>query len=593
MIEKFKRLRKDTVRKFLQREGTAPQVYSMRFKGMGSLMPDNDVYLYASEDEVALVAIDAGKPGRPLDELADEEPFCGDAPMYFTESSHRVSPVWRMAMTCELLRRRIRSEAGHDLKMWGVVLTASNIINYDVMLPIWKDMQVSLLPQMGDLPNWSIPVNNDEDLMLSLPHLLFFARPAFSHDEVETVKKYFADRFQEKFAPEHTVIMPDNDEDDDEDDDDEEKKMLHEEFGKMLEKLADQPYEDEDSDDDDDDLSAPDGGETTDDADAKGDAGCSTLFDDSADDFDFDEPNPATAGLLPPEQPLRVKLLKPIKEPWAELDKMVGCADVKRNVRELMAFSRYNTMMRQLNPGGKQHTVSLHSLFFGRPGTGKTTVCKIYGSLLRQAGMLSSGHVVVCNRGTFVGNNWGDEEKNVWAVLKKARGGVLMIDEAYLLCSSHPNDPGRFVVPLLMDVLADERQRDIAVVLCGYKEQMKRLIEINPGLESRFPNRFDFHDFTVDELLTITQRRIKEYGYRFTRSAWAKYKTVVDNAYGVRDAETWGNARFVANLLEHIYVRHAQRCIKMKEPDTAAFCTITAADVETIDVPRQKSRIGF
>ena len=105
-------------------------------------------------------------------------------------------------------------------------------------------------------------------------------------------------------------------------------------------------------------------------------------------------------------------------------------------------------------------------------------------------------------------------------VLEMAKGGVLMIDEAYLLNGKHDNDPGKLVIQLLMNILADETQRDIAVVLCGYKTQMLKLLDMNPGLQSRFPNRFEFQDFTIDELLEITQRRVRCFDYQFTTTAW-------------------------------------------------------------------------
>ena len=166
---------------------------------------------------------------------------------------------------------------------------------------------------------------------------------------------------------------------------------------------------------------------------------------------------------------VKVQILNPIKNARKELDRLVGCRDIKRRMDELLSLTRYNSMKREMCPDSKQHEVSLHSVFFGRPGTGKTTVCKIFGSLLHDVGALSKGHVVVCDRGTFIGTLWGDEERSMKQVLKMAQGGVLMIDEAYLLTSKNENDPGRLVIQLLMNVLADETQRDIAVVLCGYK----------------------------------------------------------------------------------------------------------------------------
>ena len=290
---------------------------------------------------------------------------------------------------------------------------------------------------------------------------------------------------------------------------------------------------------------------------------------------------------------VKVEILRPIPNPREELDKLVGCTDIKRRMDELVSLTRYNKMMRELFPNGKQHEVSLHSVFLGRPGTGKTTVCKIFGSLLRQAGALSKGHVVVCDRSTFIGTLWGDEERAMKQVLEMAKGGVLMVDEAYLLNGRHENDPGKLVIQLLMNILADETQRDIAVVLCGYKEPMMKLLESNPGLLSRFPNRFEFTDFTVEELLEITKRRIKDYDYQFTRPAWKKYSDMLTQAYRVRNPETWGNARFIANQLERIYIQHASRCVRQQPKNKSELLLLTPEDIIPIEIPRQKTKIGF
>lgn len=290
---------------------------------------------------------------------------------------------------------------------------------------------------------------------------------------------------------------------------------------------------------------------------------------------------------------VNVEILRPIANPREELDKLVGCEEIKRRMDELVALTNYNKLRLQAFPNSKQHVVSLHSVFFGRPGTGKTTVCKIYGSLLRQAGALSKGHVVVCDRGTFIGTLWGDEERAMRQVLEKAKGGVLMIDEAYLLNGKNDNDPGKIVIQLLMNVLADETQRDIAVVLCGYKDQMQKLLDMNPGLYSRFPNKFEFQDFTVDELLEITKSRVKDYEYEFTDGAWEKYSRMLANAYQVRDPQTWGNARFVANQLERIYIQHATRCVRQRSLEKQDLCMLTPEDIVPIEIPRQKTRIGF
>ena len=290
---------------------------------------------------------------------------------------------------------------------------------------------------------------------------------------------------------------------------------------------------------------------------------------------------------------VNVEILRLNQEPQLALLKLVGCDEIKRRMDELLSLGIYNNLMRKHFPDSKQHDISLHSIFYGRPGTGKTTVCKIYGALLHQAGVLSSGHVVVCDRSTFIGPLWGDEERALQKVLEIAKGGVLMIDEAYLLGGKSDRDPGRLVIQLLMNILADESQRDLAVVLCGYKEPMKQLLAVNPGLDSRFPNKFEFPDFSVEDLLRITLRRINEYNYEFTDQAWDKYCDILRKAYQQRDPETWGNARFVANQLDRIYIQHAARCVHHIPKDISQMRTITADDIQPIEVPKPKMRIGF
>ena len=290
---------------------------------------------------------------------------------------------------------------------------------------------------------------------------------------------------------------------------------------------------------------------------------------------------------------VNVEILRLNQEPQLALLNLVGCDEIKRRMDELLSLGIYNNLMRKHFPDSKQHDISLHSIFYGRPGTGKTTVCKIYGALLHQAGVLSSGHVVVCDRSTFIGPLWGDEERALQKVLEIAKGGVLMIDEAYLLGGKSDRDPGRLVIQLLMNILADESQRDIAVVLCGYKEPMKQLLAVNPGLDSRFPNKFEFPDFSVEDLLRITLRRIDEYNYEFTDQAWDKYCDILRKAYQQRDPDTWGNARFVANQLDRIYIQHAARCVHHIPKDISQMRTITADDIQPIEVPKPKMKIGF
>lgn len=292
---------------------------------------------------------------------------------------------------------------------------------------------------------------------------------------------------------------------------------------------------------------------------------------------------------------LRVEMLPLLENPEVELDKMLGCEEIRQQIEKLTALTRYNTELKKIAPDIPPHKVSLHAIFQGAPGTGKTTLCKIYAALLHQAGALSRGHVVVANRSTFIGTRWGDEEVAVAETLKAAKGGVLMIDEAYQLVTRHPNDPGRLILQLMMPMLADEQNRDIAVVLCGYRGLMQELLDQNEGLRSRFVNVFNFPEFSVQQLLEISRRRYSQYQYHFTRQAWIRYRAIIRKGYDQRDKKTWGNARFVANLLDEVYIHHAQRITGNNITDRRQFLTITAADIKPVTLPTSTMppKIGF
>lgn len=379
--------------------------------------------------------------------------------------------------------------------------------------------------------------------------------------------------------------------------------LLDDEFEKrLMEILMSHQDDNENDDDDEEDLDNDDDSDNHDELNEENDEDESSNDDNDKEDDDgeddtdhmFDE---FLSGMGEVSQnndmKVKVQILPPCKTPYKKLENLVGCADIKHRMEDLISLSRYNNMMDELFPGNKKHNVSLHSVFLGNPGTGKTTVCKIFGSLLHQAGVLSIGHVVVCDRSTFLGTLWGDEERALQQVLEKAEGGVLMIDEAYLFDSSNKNDPARMVIQQLMARLADETERDLAVVLCGYKEPMEKLLDSNPGLQSRFPNRFEFPDFTVDELCEITRRRVKEFMYEFTDTAWDKYRQLLANAYSQRDPKTWGNARFIANQLERIYVRHATRCVRHVPTDKQQMLMITPEDIQPLEMSKARRKIGF
>ncbi len=519
-------------------------VYSNRIKGFAPYLYNCDIYIYADSRNLVVVCVDCSKHRQK--QCYDESQNI-DMMIYKPGCEPRESTVWKLKETMEIIKSRLRKSQA-SLKVYSILLTEDTINNAFELEDDWEKNCIKVIDNCSHLKLRKAGVNSDDNL---------------------AGKVYFD-------------IVTDESIDTKPEPKDETEAEEYDEFEKMLYDLVNDHF-----DDDTEDIIG------------------STIKDYAAEDTaepPAEEPEPQE-----PETPttksetidqnlglsVDIEVLEPINNPREELDKLIGCGDIKRRMDELVALTTYNKTMQELFPNSKQHEVSLHSVFLGRPGTGKTTVCKIFGSLLHQAGALSKGHVVLCDRGTFIGTLWGDEERSVRQVLEKAKGGVLMIDEAYLLNSKNDNDPGKLVLQLLMNILADESQRDIAVVLCGYKDQMEKLLEMNPGLQSRFPNKFEFQDFSVDELLEITQTRIRDYDYSFTNQAWEKYRGILCQAYQVRDPQTWGNARFVANQLERIYMQHATRCVMQKPEDKQEWRQLTAEDIVPIEVARPKTKIGF
>ena len=520
-------------------------VYSNRIKGFAPYLYNCDIYIYADSINMVVVCVDSNKHRQK--QCYDETQNI-DMMIYEPGCEPRESTVWKLKETMEIMKGRLENALA-SLNVYGILITEDSINNAFELEDDWEKNHIKVISNCSHLNLRKAGVNDDDDLAGKV----YFDIVNDEKLDLKRTKKikseYGDDEEFEKAVRDFINGTYDYDEVDEEENDEEDE----EDFSAPTMPVPEEPAKEEPE-------ATPKQSETID----------------------------QNLGLS-----VNVKVLPPIDNPREELDKLVGCDDIKHRMDELVALTCYNRAMQEMFPNSKQHEVSLHSIFLGRPGTGKTTVCKIFGSLLHYTGALSKGHVVVCDRGTFIGTLWGDEERSLRQVIEKAMGGVLMIDEAYLLNGKNENDPGKLVIQLLMNILADETQRDIAIVLCGYKDQMLKLLDMNPGLQSRFPNKFEFQDFSVNELLEITKSRIKDYEYQFTDGAWEKYRNMMAQAYQVRDPQTWGNARFVANQLERIYIQHATRCVIEQPEGKQNWRLITPEDVVPIEVPRQKAKIGF
>lgn len=278
-----------------------------------------------------------------------------------------------------------------------------------------------------------------------------------------------------------------------------------------------------------------------------------------------------------------------------QLGNMVGLANVKSKIDLYIKLVSFHRM--RADNGISSKMPPLHALFLGSPGTGKTTVAELMGRLMKEAGVLSKGHVIVRERAQIVGRHYGDESEAMRKALEEAEGGVLFIDEAYSLYRENdPKDPGREAIETLLTALADPRRRDWMLILGGYEDKILRMFEMNPGLASRFPqsNRYRFDDYSAEELLEIAEGYCRDNAYAFSDGAREKLLCQLRSDVAGKD-ETFGNARHVLNLLEtEILPAMAGRVSAMADPTAEALTLILPEDIVIRPAARgRRPRLGF
>ena len=252
-------------------------------------------------------------------------------------------------------------------------------------------------------------------------------------------------------------------------------------------------------------------------------------------------------------------------EIMTRLDALTGLHEVKRQIREHAVYIRF-LQLRQDRGFEMDTGIDVHSVFIGNPGTGKTTVARMMGKLYKKMGLLSSGHTVVADRVDLVGEYIGQTAPKTREVIDRARGGVLFIDEAYALARSNDDgkDFGREVIEILVKEMSNG-EGDLAVIVAGYPEEMKRFLDSNTGLKSRFKHHYDFRDFLPQELSTIADYAAEQQGVHLTLAAKARIDEIITKAFRARD-RSFGNARYVHDLVEKAKVQMALRLMASPTP---------------------------
>ena len=265
-------------------------------------------------------------------------------------------------------------------------------------------------------------------------------------------------------------------------------------------------------------------------------------------------------------------------DPYQELDELIGLGSVKQEVRSLANFVK---LQKQREAQGlKTAKVSYHLVFYGSPGTGKTTVARIVGRIYKDLGVLKKGHTVETDRAGLCGEYVGKTGPKTDTVISKALDGVLFIDEAYSLVpeGGSGNDYGQEAISTILKRMEDYRDR-LVVIVAGYKDEMQRFIDSNPGLQSRFNRYIDFPDYSGTELVDIFKMYMKKNQYTLAPDAEEYLKEQFEYVVAHKD-RNFGNARFARNVFEKSIQQQANRLAGQTNLDKSRLTELTVEDLQ-------------
>ena len=267
-----------------------------------------------------------------------------------------------------------------------------------------------------------------------------------------------------------------------------------------------------------------------------------------------------------------------IEELMEKLDALVGLENIKQNVKSLINYVKIRKL--RVENELPNPPLSLHMVFMGNPGTGKTTVARILSELYKAIGVLSKGQLIEVDRSGLVAGFVGQTAIKTSEVVNSALGGILFIDEAYSLAPDigSGNDFGREAIETMLKLMEDHRD-DLIVIVAGYSAPMERFIMSNPGLESRFNRYFMFEDYNSDELYDIFSLMCVKSEYLLTEDAVAYAREHFGIIYDLRD-DNFGNARHVRNFFENIVTVHSDRVSALEDHTREDLTMVLLEDLE-------------
>lgn len=259
----------------------------------------------------------------------------------------------------------------------------------------------------------------------------------------------------------------------------------------------------------------------------------------------------------------------------AELNSLIGLMGVKKELNSLINFVKLQKIRKR--KGLKVPAISLHMVFTGNPGTGKTTVARLMSKILYELGYLSKGHIIETNRAGLVAGYLGQTAIKTEEVVKQALGGVLFIDEAYTLARDDGDSYGQETIDTLLKLMEDYRD-NLVVIVAGYPDLMKKFIESNPGLASRFNKYIVFEDYNSQELMEIFEYMCSNSSYEIDKNGKEFLDSYVKEMLNEKD-ESFGNARTMRNIFEKSITFQANRVMGMETYNDEEISLLTKPDI--------------
>lgn len=281
-----------------------------------------------------------------------------------------------------------------------------------------------------------------------------------------------------------------------------------------------------------------------------------------------DEKQKAAEEKKPEDKPSLDEMLE-------ELDNLIGLHEIKKDVKSLINLIKVRKL--RISQELKVPPLSLHMVFTGNPGTGKTTVARLMGGIYAAMGVLREGQLVEVDRSGLVAGYVGQTALKTQEVIKSAIGGILFIDEAYSLALGGENDFGREAIETLLKAMEDNRD-DLILIVAGYDKPMEIFLESNPGLKSRFNKFLHFPDYSGEELLGIFKLQCKKNMYTLSPEAEEALGKELDTMYENR-GENFGNGREVRNIFEDSVVNHSNRVAAIEKPSREELMTLIPEDI--------------